>query len=78
MPTFIINSDLTATHDTPKPVRGTLGRADYRDKLIAWNHRNRYMLDSAFTDINDMPKLIGKRVEANLRQGILYVEKIIE
>lgn len=73
MPTFIINSDLTASNDEKKPERGRLTKAEYRDVLKRWTHKNKYYV--ANIELNE--NAIGNKFTGELRGGFLYIDKMI-
>lgn len=71
MTTYVINSDLTASADIEKPVKGSMTGMPYLHKLNAWYNRNRY-------PVNDKTGLTeGMKVTGILRDGLLFIEEIL-
>lgn len=73
MPIFKINPDLTASIESKRPERGRLSKAEYRDVLKRWTHKNKYYV--ANIELNE--NAIGNKFTGELRGGFLYIDKMI-
>jgi len=72
MKIYLINPNLTASNSDPKPVKGNLKGAELRDKIKAWENRNKY-------EVDDKSKVkSGDQVTGTLLNGVLHVKLIIK